>query len=98
MHGIRLWKISNNFNYIQLQSYGANVSRTQLMMNYATGTNKIPASKMVFGAYAEGGTNQANDVEVAKWTPTQGAKGGMMIYTYNSNVSYANAVKDAVKN
>lgn len=88
----------NNFNYIQLQSYGANVSRTQLMMNYATGTNKIPASKMVFGAYAEGGTNQANDVEVAKWTPTQGAKGGMMIYTYNSNVSYANAVRDAVKN
>jgi hypothetical protein len=34
------------------------------MMNYATGTNKIPASKMVFGAYAEGGTNQANDVLV----------------------------------
>ena len=27
-----------------------------------------------------------------------GAKGGMMIYTYNSNVSYANAVRDAVKN
>ncbi|AQX06920.1 endo-beta-N-acetylglucosaminidase [Elizabethkingia meningoseptica] len=86
-----------NFNYIQLQSYGANVSRTTLMMNYATGTNKIPANKMVFGAYAEGGTNQANDVLVAKWVPSQGAKGGMMIYTYNSNVNYANAVKNAVK-
>lgn len=87
----------DNFNYVQLQSYNQDVATAQLMMNYATGTNKIPASKMVFGAYAEGGSNQTKDVQVAKWVPTQGPKGGMMVYTYNSNVNYANAVKNAVK-
>lgn len=87
----------NNFNYVQLQSYDVKVNDAKLMMEYATETNKIPASKMVFGAYAEGGKSKEGDVEVAKWVPAQGPKGGMMIYTYNSNTDYANAVKNALK-
>lgn len=87
----------NNFNYVQLQSYDVKVKEAKLMMEYVTVTNKIPANKIVFGAYAEGGKSQAGDIEVAKWIPVQGAKGGMMIYTYNANTDYANAVKNAMK-
>ncbi|HVI45709.1 MAG TPA: endo-beta-N-acetylglucosaminidase F3 [Chitinophaga sp.] len=85
------------FNYFQLQTYnGWDTTRAQLAMNYLTGTNLIPASKVVFGAYAEGGTGLSNAVAIAKWIPKQGAKGGMMIYTYNSNIAYAEAVKRAL--
>ncbi len=87
----------NNFNYVQLQSYNVKLNEAKSMMEYATGTNKIPANKIVFGAYAEGGKSQVSDIEVAKWVPAQGAKGGMMIYTYNSNVDYSNAVKNTLK-
>jgi hypothetical protein len=89
-------KFGSSFNYFQVQSYDRTVATCQLMMNYATSVNKIPASKMIFGAYAEGGNSQAEDVKLAKWTPTQGKKGGMMVYTYNANTSYAKAVLDAL--
>lgn len=86
-----------SFNYFQLQSYGRDTAVSQLMMNYAVGTNHLPASKMVFGAYVEGGKSLKSDIELAQWIPRQGPKGGMMIYTFNSNVAAANAVKTAVK-
>ncbi|MBC9933069.1 hypothetical protein [Chitinophaga qingshengii] len=52
---------------------------------------------MVFGSYAEGGTSQRKDVVTAKWIPVQGKKGGMFIYTCNSNQAYTEAVKRALK-
>lgn len=88
----------DDFDYFQLQTYnGWNTVRAQLAMNYAVQTNRIPARKMVFGAYAEGGSNLSDATALARWVPTQGPKGGMMIYTYNSNVAYAEAIKRAVK-
>ena len=87
----------NNFNYVQLQSYGVKLNEAKSMMKYLTETNKIPAGKVVFGAYAEGGKNKETDVELAKWSPDQGVKGGIMIYTYNADVEYANTVKNALK-
>lgn len=73
------------------------VATCQLMMNYATGTNNIPANKLIFGSYAEGGSNLTVDLNLAQWTPTQGAKGGVMVYTYNSNTSYAGGVLAALR-
>ncbi|WP_143305694.1 endo-beta-N-acetylglucosaminidase F3 [Chitinophaga vietnamensis] len=87
----------SKFNYVSLQSYNRDTSSLRLSMNYVVNTNKIPANRVVFGAYAEGGTNLNNDIVTAKWIPVQGKKGGMMIYTYNSNVPYAEAVKRATK-
>ncbi|KIO76111.1 endo-beta-N-acetylglucosaminidase [Pedobacter lusitanus] len=85
-------KYVDAIDYFQVQSYDRKITDCQLMMNYATGTNKIPASKMVFGSYAEGGKSQTEDVKLAKWVPTQGQKGGIMVYTFNANVTYAKAV------
>lgn len=85
------------FNYFQLQSYDRDTAVTQRMMNYIVSGNHLPPAKMVFGAYIEGGKSLASDIQVAKWIPKQGSKGGMMIYTYNSDTSAANAVKKAVK-
>lgn len=86
-----------NFNYLQLQSYNRDTSATRRMMYYVTRRNNIEPSKMVFGAYAEGGTSLQKDTTTAKWIPVEGRKGGMMIYTYNSNTAYAEAVKRATK-
>lgn len=90
-------KYADAIDYFQVQSYDRKVADCQLMMNYAVGTNKIPASKMVFGSYAEGGKSQAEDINLAKWKPTQGQKGGIMVYTFNANVPYANAVLQALR-
>ncbi|WP_343561689.1 endo-beta-N-acetylglucosaminidase F3 [Sphingobacterium sp.] len=86
-----------NFNYVQLQSYDRKLEDIKRMMKYLTSTNKIPANKVVFGAYAEGNRGLKNDIEIAKWNPDEGKKGGMMIYTYNSNIVYADSVKRSVK-
>ena len=90
-------KYADAIDYFQVQSYDRKVVDCQLMMNYAVGTNKIPASKMVFGSYAEGGKSQAEDINLAKWKPTQGQKGGIMVYTFNANVPYASAVLQALR-
>ncbi|MBB5619257.1 hypothetical protein HDE69_000293 [Pedobacter cryoconitis] len=90
-------KYVDAIDYFQVQSYDRKVTDCQLMMNYAVGTNKIPASKMVFGSYAEGGKSQAEDAKLAKWKPTQGQKGGMMVYTYNANTAYAKVILDSLR-
>lgn len=87
----------NKFNYVGLQTYNADTNRLRITMKYLVDSNKVAANKIVFGSYAEGNTNQRKDVVTAKWIPVQGKKGGMFIYTYNSNLPYAEAVKRALK-
>jgi hypothetical protein len=58
-------------NYFQLQSYGADAARAQLMMNYATNVNKIPASKMIFGVHLEGSKGPGLSIKLAKRKPAQ---------------------------
>ena len=88
----------NNFTYFGVQSYDGNSTRTQLMNNYATGTNKIPSAKMVYGHNAETPSSQSDAVDIAKWTPTQGQKGGVFVYAFNSDpTGYGAAVLAAVK-
>ncbi|TDS08894.1 endo-beta-N-acetylglucosaminidase F3 [Sphingobacterium paludis] len=84
------------FNYFQIQSYDRTLEQCQLMMNYVTSVNKIPASKIVFGSYIEGGRSLKEDLKIAEWTPTQGKKGGMMVYTYNSKPQDAKLVLNAI--
>eukprot|EP01133_Synstelium_polycarpum_P011839 gene11839-13801_t len=85
------------FDYFQIQSYDRSVSTCQLMMNYVFHVNKIPASKMIFGAYPEGHKSLLSDMALAKWKPVQGVKGGIMVYTFNSDLSYSNAVLKALR-
>lgn len=85
------------FNYVGLQTYNADTNRLRITMKYLVDSNKIAANRVLFGSYAEGGTSQSKDVVTAKWIPVQGKKGGMFIYTYNSNLSYAEALKRALK-
>ncbi len=85
------------FDYFQIQSYDRSVSTCQLMMNYVFNVNKIPASKMIFGAYPEGHKSLLSDIALAKWKPVQGVKGGIMVYTFNSDLSYSNAVLKALR-
>ncbi|NOW97631.1 endo-beta-N-acetylglucosaminidase F3 [Mucilaginibacter sp. SG564] len=88
----------NNFTYFGVQSYDGDSTRTQLMNNYATGTNKIPSGKMVYGHNAETPSSQSDAISIAKWTPTQGQKGGVFVYAFNSDPNgYGAAVLAAVK-
>nr|WP_295871898.1 endo-beta-N-acetylglucosaminidase F3 [uncultured Chitinophaga sp.] len=87
----------SKFDYVGLQTYNRDTSSLRNAMKYLVDSNKIAPNRVVFGSWAENGTNQANDEITARWTPVQGKKGGMFIYTYNSNLPYAEAVKRALK-
>jgi hypothetical protein len=77
----------NNFNYFGVQAYGRDSTTDQLMNNYATGTNKIPSSKMMYGVNGEDVTTLGQDTGVAKWVPTQGQKGAVFVYSFNGSPS-----------
>lgn len=87
----------SKFDYVGLQAYNRDTSMQRRAMKYLVDSNKIAPGRVIFGSWAENGSNLAADIVSAKWVPVQGKKGGMFIYTYNSNLTYAEAVKRALK-